>query len=138
MAETDYQIVEQEKVVWYRDVRILKVVAQIAFTIVVIAAGWWLYSNFKTASAEQGLPQGYGYLSRPTNFTIPNNPLRASQPALDAIRVGIQNTIASVVVGLVVATVLGVVIGVGRLSQNWLVRKSTRSTSRRCATSRRW
>lgn len=125
MTETDYHIDEPGKVSWYRDVRVLKVVAQAVFAAVVVGAGWWLYTNFQTASAEQGLPQGYGYLQRPLNFTVPDNPLRATQPALDAIRVGIQNTLASVVVGLVIATVLGVVIGVGRLSKNWLIRKST-------------
>ncbi len=125
MTETDYHIAEQEKVSWYRDVRVLKMVAQAVFAVIVVGAGWWLYSNFQTASAQQGLPQGYGYLNRPNNFTIPNNPLRASQPALDAIRVGIQNTLASVAVGLVLSTILGVVIGVGRLSANWLVRKVT-------------
>lgn len=127
MAETDYRIQEQEKVSWYRDVRVLKVVAQAVFAVMVVGAGWWLWTNFQTASAQQGLPQGYGYLQRPTNFTIPDNPLRASQPALEAIRVGIQNTLASVAVGLVVSTVLGIIIGVGRLSPNWLVRKSTQA-----------
>lgn len=125
MTETDYHIDEQAKISWYRDVRVLKVVAQAVFAVMVVGAGWWLYSNFQTASAQQGLPQGYGYLSRPTNFTIPDNALRATQPALHAIRVGIQNTLASVAVGLVLSTVLGIIIGVGRLSANWLVRKST-------------
>lgn len=127
MTATDYHIDEQETVSWYRDVRVLKVVVQAVFAVMVVGAGWWLYSNFQTASAQQGLPQGYGYLQRPTNFTIPDNPIRSSQPALDALRVGIQNTVASVAVGLVLSTVLGIIIGVGRLSQNWLVRKVTQA-----------
>ncbi len=108
---------------WYRDVRVLRVVFQIGFAILAIAIGAWLYNNFTTQSAEAGLPEGYGYLDRPANFDIPDNPFRNSQPVLDAIRVGIKNTVASVAVGAILATILGILIGIGRLSQNWLVRK---------------
>lgn len=125
MATTDTVTVEQQRPSWYRDVRVLKVIIQIVFAIAVIAAGYFLYNNYVTASAQRGLPTGWGYLQRPANFNIPNNPLRPSQPSIDAIRVGIQNTVISVAVGAVLATILGIIVGVGRLSKNWLVRKVT-------------
>ena len=40
-----------------------------------------------------------------------------------ALLVGLLNTLLVAVVGIVTATILGFLVGVGRLSQNWLIRK---------------
>lgn len=119
------QLQAAPKPAWYRDVRVLRVVAQIVFLVVVVAFFAWLYNNFRVASERVGLPEGYGYLDGPANFNISGSPFRNTQPVQDAIRVGIRNTMASVAIGAVLATVLGIVIGIGRLSENWLTRKAS-------------
>lgn len=113
------------KPIWYRDVRVLRVVAQVVFAIVVFAAGSYLYANFTRASSNAGLPTGYSYLDGPTNFVIPDSPFRASQRVLEALRVGIRNTLAAAAVGWILTTIVGVMVGIGRLSTNWLVRKAS-------------
>lgn len=125
MSDHSTSLQAAPKPIWYRDVRVLRIVAQIVFAIVVVAAGSYLYSNFTRASADAGLPTGYSYLDGPTNFTIPDSPFRATQRVLEALRVGIRNTLAAAAVGWVLTTFLGVIVGVGRLSTNWLVKKAS-------------
>jgi len=125
MSDTPSTRVVATKPLWYRDVRVLRVIAQVIFAIVAIGLAVYLYSNFSRASAAANLPTGFGYLDGPTNFVIQDSDFRASQPVHDALRVGIRNTMAAVAVGAILMTILGVMIGIGRLSQNWLVRKST-------------
>ncbi|TIS10793.1 MAG: amino acid ABC transporter permease, partial [Mesorhizobium sp.] len=40
-----------------------------------------------------------------------------------ALIVGLLNTIIVAAAGIVLATIVGFIIGIGRLSQNWLIRK---------------
>jgi general L-amino acid transport system permease protein len=121
---TSPQLQAAPKPIWYRDVRVLRVIFQILFAIFVIASASWIYGNFTVQSEKAGLPTGFGFLERPTNFVVSDSPFRQTQPIQDVIRVGIRNTMAAAVVGWILATILGVLIGIGRLSTNWLVRKA--------------
>jgi general L-amino acid transport system permease protein len=108
----------------WRDVRVLRVVAQVVFVVLVALAAWYLYSNFTTNAQRAGLRTDFTFLNRPTGVDIRDSDFRPSQPIRDAIVVGLLNTIRVSIVGIALATLLGIVVGVGRLSTNWLVRKS--------------
>ncbi len=109
----------------WRDVRVLRVVAQVGLLMVVGIGGALLITNLTTAMAERGLSFGYGFLDRRAGFEIGESPIPYDATATygQAFIVGLLNTLFVSAVGIVLATVLGVIIGVARLSPNWLVSK---------------
>jgi general L-amino acid transport system permease protein len=108
----------------WRDVRVLRVVGQVVFLALIVLLFWYLYGNFTTNARRTGLSTSFDYLNRPAGVDIRDSDFRPSQPVRDAIAVGLLNTVRVSVVGIALATLLGIVIGVGRLSTNFLVRKS--------------
>jgi len=108
---------------FWRNVRVLRVVAQIVAVVAVVAALRWLLNNLVTNLDEQGIPTDFGFLDAPAGFQVRDSPFDPQSPIRHLLWVGIRNTAAVAVVGIVIALVLGTLVGVGRLSSNWLVRK---------------
>jgi general L-amino acid transport system permease protein len=111
----------------WRDVRVLRVAAQVAVILIVGLLVAFMFGNFSRATSERGLGFGFGFLGRSAGFDISEHAI-AYTPADTygrAFLVGLVNTAFVSVVGIVLATLLGIVVGVGRLSPNWLVRQIT-------------
>ena len=108
----------------WRDVRILRIVAQLVFLALVAAFVFFLYMNLVANLRRLGITLNFDFLRRSAGFAIADSPFRSSQPVRDAIQVGLGNTIRVSALGIVLATVLGVVVGVARLSSNWIVRRA--------------
>jgi general L-amino acid transport system permease protein len=84
---------------------------------------WYLVSNTVENLARQKIASGFHYLEREAGFEI-GDTMIAYSPASTysrAILVGLLNTLKVSVLGVIMATVLGTMIGVGRLSNNWLL-----------------
>jgi general L-amino acid transport system permease protein len=109
---------------WWRNVRVLGWLFQIAIAGAAIGLVVWLLRNFQNNSKTSGIPTGFDYLDQPANFPIAGSSFRPSQSVWDATIVGLRNTIYVVVVGIVLATVLGILVGIARLSQNWLLSRA--------------
>jgi general L-amino acid transport system permease protein len=111
----------------WRDVRVLRVVVQVAAVLAVMAAIAWLGGNLLSAMSQRGLGFGFGFLDNRAGFAIPDSPMpyEADDTYLQAYLVGLLNTLFVGVLGIILATVLGVVVGVARLSDNWLVQRVT-------------
>jgi general L-amino acid transport system permease protein len=109
---------------FWRDVRVIRVLLQVGFVLAVAALIIWLYDNLVTNLSRQGIRSDFGFLDQRAGFTITGTDFRSSQSIADALVVGLQNSLRVAVVGIVVALVLGIVVGVGRLSSNWLVRRT--------------
>jgi general L-amino acid transport system permease protein len=107
----------------YRDVRVLKWVFQLVILAVVLAIVWWLWGNYTRNAERQNIPTSLTFLDNPATFQITGNSLSQNAPVRDALVVGLENTLRVAVAGIVLATVLGTIIGIGRLSQNWIVAK---------------
>lgn len=107
---------------FWRDIRVLGWALQLLVLGVVVAIIGWLINNVRTNSAEQGIPTGYGFLDQPSGFPISGSTFRPSQQVKEAFLVGALNTVRVAVLALLLATVLGIIVGIGRLSQNWLLR----------------
>ena len=74
---------------------------------------------------ERRIASGFGFLQREAGFEIGESALltySASDSYLRALVVGLTNTLAIAVVGIVLATGLGTLIGLCRLSRNFLLR----------------
>ncbi len=107
---------------FWRDVRVLRWIFQMAVLAVVAAILAWLYSNYRTNVDRTRIPTDFKFLDRPSNFEIPGNAMSQTAPVRDALVQGLLNTLRVAVAGLILATVLGTLIGIGRLSRNAVVR----------------
>ena len=107
----------------WRNVRVLRVVAQVAVVLGVALLIGYLGNNLATAMSERGLTISFGFLDRRAGFEIGESPVpySASDTYGQAFLVGLLNTLFVSFVGIILATVLGIIIGVARLSRNWLV-----------------
>jgi general L-amino acid transport system permease protein len=107
----------------WRDVRVLRLGAQVLVVLLVLAVGLILWSNLTTSMNRSRLTFGLGFLDTTAGFEIAETPIRFS--ATDtygrAFAVGLINTLIISVAGIALSTILGVIVGVARLSGNWLV-----------------
>lgn len=110
---------------FWRDIRFLKVLAQLVFIAVLALAAGYLYFNATTNLARQGLTVGYGFMKNPASFGIGESflPYDPSNTYARALLVGLVNTLVVSAIGIVLATVVGILAGVARLSSNWLINK---------------
>jgi general L-amino acid transport system permease protein len=108
---------------FWRDIRVLKILAQAVFVLVLALAAAYLYFNVTTNLARQGLTVGYGFMNNPASFGIGESfiPYEPSDTYARALVVGLVNTLVVSVLGVVLTTIVGVLAGVARLSTNWLI-----------------
>jgi len=105
---------------FWRDERVLKVLAQIAFVVLVLAIGLWALSNYR----ERGLKFSFGFLDEEASFDLAEGiAFSPTDSYARAFLVGVVNTARVASLGIVLATLLGLVTGIARLSDNWLVSK---------------
>ena len=114
----------QPSIPFWRDVRILRVVAQVLFVAVIGLGIWWLISNLRINLANSGLNLEFRFLGETAGFPISEGiayePTRSNAYAF---WVGIVNTLRIAGVGIVFASVIGTVVGISRLSTNWLLQR---------------
>jgi general L-amino acid transport system permease protein len=109
---------------FYRNVRVLAWLAQVAFALGVIGLAWLLLTTMLGNLQKQGIPISFAFLSQPAGFGISEGlPFQPSQSYLTAFGVGVVNTLRAAVTGIILATLLGIGIGVARLSRNWLLER---------------
>lgn len=114
---------QRTAVPFWRDVRVLEALSQVAFVLLVVVAGSFLLGNLSTAMRQRGLASGFDFVNLQSGFEIGEGLIsyRPSDTYGRAIAVGLLNTLLVSVLGIVLSTVLGVVVGVARISSNWLV-----------------
>ncbi len=115
----------QTAVPLWRDVRVLTLVSQIVFVLLLAVVAGFLFANLSFAMRQRNLVAGFDFLNRTSGFEIGESLI--SYSATDtygrAFLVGILNTLLVSAVGIVLATALGFILGVARLSTNWLVNR---------------
>ena len=115
----------EEAIPFWRDERVLRVLGQIIFLIVVVGFFYYIYNNMITALAAQGMTPSFAFLSNTAGFDIGEQLIEyvRSDSYGRAILVGLLNTVYVSIVGIFFSTILGVILGVARLSKNFLVAK---------------
>ena len=116
-----------EKIPFWRDTRILQIVGQAIAVVIVVVVLAILGSNLNRNFQQLGLSFGFDFLDRPASFGISDTSISYSptDPYSRAIVVGLINSLRVMIIGIVFATILGIAVGIGRLSDNWLVRRLT-------------
>ena len=110
---------------WRERVGLREVLAQILVALVLFMAVYWLVSNVISNLERQNIASGFGFFNERAGFGI-------NQTLIDynednsygrVLAVGLLNTLLVSVLGIAAASFLGFFIGIGRLSQNWLISK---------------
>ena len=103
--------------------RLIPQVLTLAFIISVIA---YFSYNAQINMGNRGISFGYGFLSQEASFDITFSMIDydGSYSYARAFLVGLFNTLLVSVIGIILCTILGVTIGIGRLSQNYLIVKA--------------
>lgn len=125
----------QEPVPFWRDGRVLGVIAQIAFVIGLSLVAWWFINNIAANIVNLGSSQfvcddgstsyrcAYDFMSADAQFDIAETIVdyTPADSYWRALGVAALNTIKVTVLGIILTTILGTLVGIARLSQNWLV-----------------
>ena len=108
---------------WLRNIRVLQILAQVVFVLLLALAAGFFYANVTTNLDRQGLTVGYDFLTNPASFDIGESyiPYQPSDSYGRALLVGLVNTLVVSALGIILTTIVGVLAGVARLSSNWLI-----------------
>jgi general L-amino acid transport system permease protein len=110
---------------WWRNIRVLRVVAQVAAVALAFVVAAVLLITARNNLNARGISTSFEFLTQPTNLSIGGRAeWDPANPIWQVVLLGAYNTLMCVVLGIPLTTVLGVLIGVGRLSRNFLVRKA--------------
>lgn len=111
---------------FYRNVRVLRILAQIVFVALLLLLFWYLFTNMTRGLARIGGAFSFAFLDNAASFALSETPI-PYDPARDsylvAFLIGVLNTLRVIVAGIVLATLLGLMVGIAQLSSNWLVSK---------------
>jgi general L-amino acid transport system permease protein len=135
MAELSPQVPQQEeeRIPFWRDARVIGVLAQIAFVILVLLGARWILGNisdnvgalgtFRCEDGTESFICGFNFLPIESQFEISESVIDydPSDSYGRALVVGALNTVKVSFFGIIFATLLGTIAGIARLSDNWLV-----------------
>jgi general L-amino acid transport system permease protein len=107
----------------WRDVIILKWIAQVSLLIVVLSTMWFLANQAGDNLRARNISTGFDFLNRPPDIQLSEGIDTKPATGGRALWVGMVNTIRMAIAGIFFATIIGVIVGLARLSDNWLVRR---------------
>ncbi|MES0200477.1 amino acid ABC transporter permease [Mesorhizobium sp. M0011] len=125
MASQDILREEPSRGSFINDPKIRGIFFQVLVVVLLVAGVWWIAHNVIDNLTRLRIASGFGFLKGRAGFDISESAIAYSSDSTygRAILVGLINTLIVAIVGIITATIIGFVIGIGRLSQNWLIRK---------------
>jgi general L-amino acid transport system permease protein len=110
---------------FWRDRRFWFIATQALAVVLIVLLGLTLWQNLQRNLQQQGMNLGFNFLESQAAFDIGETliPYDRSSTYARALAVGLLNSLRVMAVGIILATVIGVTVGVGRLWDNWLLRK---------------
>lgn len=109
----------------WRDVRVLRVVGQIVFVLIVVIVLREMYLNAEYQIGQRRRELSFDFLDNRAGFGIKESIIdyHPNNPYTRAFLVAYTNALTVALTGIFLATFLGLIIGVARLSPNWLIRR---------------
>jgi general L-amino acid transport system permease protein len=110
---------------FFNDPRVRGLIYQVVLFVLLVAFIYWIVGNTVENLRRANLSSGFEFLNGRAGFDISETLIRYSSNDTywRALLVGLTNTALVAIVGTITASIIGFVIGVGRLSDNWLIRK---------------
>ncbi len=121
-APTTQEQVSQRVPLW-RDVIVVKWVAQVLLLAATVGSMWFLATQAGDNLKAHNIPTDFGFLEEPVMIQLSEGIDTHPDTGARALWVGMVNTIRMATVGILFASILGMVVGLARLSDNWLVRR---------------
>ncbi len=103
-----------------------KILPQLLTLVVVILVFGFFSYNAQVNMENRGITFGYGFLSQESSFDVQFSLIEydGSHSYFRAYLVGLLNTILVSVIGIIFATIIGVIVGIARLSNNYLIKRT--------------
>ena len=123
MASQQSQKNSSTAIPFYRDERVLQIIAQIVSTLIIIGILIWSVINFLKAADARNMNLSFDFLKEAAGFPISNPPIDY-EPSMSfgrAFLTGLVNTLLISGVGIITATIVGTLVALARLSSNWLL-----------------
>lgn len=116
---------QKTSIPFWRDERVLNVLGQIAFVVLVLLFGAFIYRNMQAGLAKQGITLSYSFFKGVSGFDIAETAFSYDRGSTywQAYLIGLLNTLSVSIVGIIFATILGVILGVARLSTNFIINR---------------
>lgn len=108
----------------WRSKHVRGLIYQVVALALIGLAVWVLASNTLTNMRVRGIQSGFDFLGSPAGFDIGEAvvPYNSNDPYWMAFLIGVLNTLRVAIVGIVLTTILGTLLGIGRFSNNALIR----------------
>ena len=116
---------DSAKVSLINDPKVRSLFFQALVVLLLVFGVWWIVDNTIQNLRNSGITTGWAFLRGRAGFDISDRLVDYTSDSTfsRALIVGALNTLKVAATGIVLATVLGFLVGVGRLSNNWLIRK---------------
>lgn len=84
---------------------------------------WYASTNASQNLAKANMTAGFDFLKGRAGFDLAQTPLAYTSDStyFRALQLGLVNTLIVAVAGIITASIVGLLVGIGRLSNNWLV-----------------
>jgi len=107
------------------DPRVRGIVFQVVLIALLALGVWWIVDNTIENLRRSNITTGFSFLNGRAGFDISDRPVEYSSDSSygRALVIGVLNTAIVAATGIIAATIIGFLVGVGRLSNNWLIRK---------------
>jgi len=105
--------------------KVRRLTVQIGLALVLILLGYLIFENVAANLRRTNINSGFAFLRGRAGFEIaqPLIPYTGDSTYARALFVGLLNTMLVAISGSITATIIGFAVGIGRLSQNWLIAK---------------
>ncbi|MFI0843644.1 amino acid ABC transporter permease [Mesorhizobium sp. IMUNJ 23232] len=107
------------------DPKVRSFVFQMVLVLLLVAGIWWIVDNTIENLRRSNISTGFAFLRGRAGFDISDSLIEYTSDStfLRALIVGVLNTLKVAIAGIIFATIIGFLVGIGRLSNNWLIRK---------------
>jgi len=125
MASQEILREEPSRGSFVNDPKIRSLFFQTLVVVLLFGSIWWIVHNVIDNLQRLHIASGFQFLKGRAGFDISDTPIAYTSDSTygRALVVGLLNTMIIAVAGIITATIIGFIIGIGRLSQNWLIRK---------------
>jgi His/Glu/Gln/Arg/opine family amino acid ABC transporter permease subunit len=125
VAARDIRQHSPKSIPFYRNVKVIAVLAQVIFLVLVLLGLAFIVNNVISGVHKLGVPLGYGWVDDRSGIPLTESviPYTPEDTYGRVLLVGFLNTLKVALVGVVLATFLGIAVALMRLSPNWILRQ---------------
>lgn len=114
-----------ESIPFYRNVKIIGILAQAVFLIILFIGIGFIVSNVWRGASSLNIPLGFDWITSRSGIPLSESPIpyEIEQSYGRVLWVGFLNTLKVSLLGVVLATLLGIGTALMRLSSNWVLKQ---------------